>query len=112
MKEHTILRNDWTREEIEQIYNLPLLELIYKAATVHREWHNPEEVQMSTLLSIKPADALKTVLIADRLQGIIPILKYRPYYRQKLLLNTPKGKRRRLFKVLYGGGMERGTQQS
>ncbi len=53
MKERTILRNDWTKEEIEEIYNLPLLELIYKAATVHREWHNPEEVQMSTLLSIK-----------------------------------------------------------
>ncbi len=53
MKERTLLRNDWTREEIEQIYNLPLLELVYKAATVHREWHNPEEVQMSTLLSIK-----------------------------------------------------------
>ena len=47
------LRNDWTKEEIEEIYNLPLLELIYKAATVHREWHNPEEIQMSTLLSIK-----------------------------------------------------------
>jgi biotin synthase len=47
------LRNDWTKEEIEEIYNLPLLELIYKAATIHREWHNPEEVQMSTLLSIK-----------------------------------------------------------
>jgi biotin synthase-like enzyme len=46
------LRNDWTKEEIEEIYNLPL-ELIYKAATIHREWHNPEEVQMSTLLSIK-----------------------------------------------------------
>lgn len=47
------LRNDWTKDEIKEIYNLPLLELIYKAATIHREWHNPEEVQMSTLLSIK-----------------------------------------------------------
>ncbi|SUX48678.1 Biotin synthase [Chryseobacterium indoltheticum] len=53
MTDKTKLRNDWTKEEIEEIYNLPLLELIYKAATVHREWHNPEEVQMSTLLSIK-----------------------------------------------------------
>lgn len=49
----TKLRNNWTKEEIEEIYHQPLLELIYKAATVHREWHNPEEVQMSTLLSIK-----------------------------------------------------------
>jgi len=53
MKEKTTCRNNWTLEEIEEIYHLPLLELVYKAATVHREWHNPEEVQMSTLLSIK-----------------------------------------------------------
>lgn len=53
MKDTSTLRNDWTKEEIEKIYNLPLLELIYKAAATHREWHNPEEIQMSTLLSIK-----------------------------------------------------------
>ncbi len=48
-----LIRNDWTKEEVRDIYNLPLFELIYKAAAVHREWHNPEEIQMSTLLSIK-----------------------------------------------------------
>lgn len=53
MRDTTKLRNNWTKEEIEEVYNLPLLELVYKAATVHREWHNPEEIQMSTLLSIK-----------------------------------------------------------
>lgn len=53
MSDKTTLRNDWTKEEIEEIYNLPLLELVYRAATVHREWHNPEEIQISTLLSIK-----------------------------------------------------------
>lgn len=53
MRDTTKLRNNWTKEEIEEVYNLPLLELVYKAATIHREWHNPEEIQMSTLLSIK-----------------------------------------------------------
>lgn len=47
------IRTDWTRQEIEEIYNTPLLELIYRAATVHREHHNPGEVQVCTLLSIK-----------------------------------------------------------
>lgn len=46
-------RNDWTPQEIESIYHQPLLELVYQAATVHRQWHNPGEVQLSTLLSIK-----------------------------------------------------------
>jgi biotin synthase len=47
------IRNDWTKEEIIAIYNKPLLELVYEAATVHRKHHNPNEVQISTLLSIK-----------------------------------------------------------
>ncbi|KAI9302780.1 biotin synthase [Cunninghamella echinulata] len=47
------LRNDWTREEIQAIYDSPFLELMYQAAKVHRENFNPYEVQQSTLLSIK-----------------------------------------------------------
>ena len=48
-----MIRNNWTREEITEIYNTPILELIYRAATVHREHHNPQEVQVCTLLSVK-----------------------------------------------------------
>lgn len=53
MKDSKALRHDWTKEELLAIYNKPLLELVYEAATVHRQWHNPEEVQISTLLSVK-----------------------------------------------------------
>ena len=48
-----MIRNNWTKEEISEIYNLPLLELIFKAATIHREYHATGEVQVCTLLSIK-----------------------------------------------------------
>ncbi len=47
------MEKTWTREEILDIYNKPLLELLYEAASVHREHHDPREVQVSTLLSIK-----------------------------------------------------------
>ncbi len=47
------IRNDWTREEIKEIFDKPVLELIYEAATVHREHNDPSEVQVCTLLSIK-----------------------------------------------------------
>lgn len=47
------IRNDWSREEVGEIYNLPLLELIYNAATVHRQFHATGEVQVCTLLSVK-----------------------------------------------------------
>lgn len=42
-----------TKEEVVALYNTPLLELVFQAATIHREFHNPNEVQMSSLLSIK-----------------------------------------------------------
>ena len=47
------LRNNWTKEEILEIYNKPLMELVYEAASVHRKYHDPNVVQVSTLLSIK-----------------------------------------------------------
>lgn len=47
------IRNNWTRAEITSIYNKPALELIYEAATVHRRFHDPSEVQVCTLLSVK-----------------------------------------------------------
>src|SRR5450631_4567936 len=42
-----------TKEEIAEIYNTPLLELIYNAATVHRQYQDTSEVQVCTLLSVK-----------------------------------------------------------
>ncbi len=48
-----MIRNNWTKEEIQEIYELPLLELVYRAATVHREYNNTAEVQVCTLLSVK-----------------------------------------------------------
>lgn len=47
------IRNNWTREEITEIYNRPVLDLIYQAATVHRQYHETGEVQVCTLLSVK-----------------------------------------------------------
>jgi biotin synthase len=46
-------KHNWTKEEILEIYNKPLMELLYEAATVHRLNHDPNTVQVSTLLSIK-----------------------------------------------------------
>lgn len=47
------MRNDWTKKEIKEIYESPFMDLVYRAATVHREHHDPQEVQVCTLLSIK-----------------------------------------------------------
>ncbi len=47
------IRNDWTKSEIAQIYHTPLLELVFRAAEIHRKYQTPNEVQVCTLLSIK-----------------------------------------------------------
>lgn len=47
------IRHDWTKEEIQAIYDRPLMDLIYDAATVHRANNDPSEVQVCTLLSVK-----------------------------------------------------------
>ena len=44
---------DMTRADVAAIYHSPLLDLVYRAATVHREHHAPGEVQLCTLLSVK-----------------------------------------------------------
>ncbi len=49
----TLLRHNWDLTELQAIHDLPLLDLVYRAATVHREHHNPREMQVSKLISIK-----------------------------------------------------------
>ena len=48
-----VTRNDWTREEIARLFDLPFLELVAQARDVHVRHHPENEVQLSTLLSIK-----------------------------------------------------------
>ena len=53
MSIQTEARNDWTREEIAELFDLPFDELMFRAQTVHRANHAVGEVQLCTLLSIK-----------------------------------------------------------
>jgi biotin synthase len=46
-------RHDWTREQVRALFALPFPELMFQAASVHRQNFDPAEVQISTLLSIK-----------------------------------------------------------
>ena len=48
-----VVRNNWKTEEIEALFDLPFNDLIFKSHSIHRECFNPNEVQISTLLSIK-----------------------------------------------------------
>jgi biotin synthase len=80
------MRTDWTRAEIADLFDLPLTELVFRAAEVHRAHHAPSEVQLCTLLSIKtggcPEDCgycsqsahAKTGLKAEKLMDVEAVL--------------------------------------
>lgn len=46
-------RSDWTRADIAALFDLPFTELLFQAASIHRDCHPPTQVQLCTLLSIK-----------------------------------------------------------
>lgn len=48
-----LIRNNWQESEIMALFELPFNDLIFKAAEIHRQFHDPNYVQVSTLLSIK-----------------------------------------------------------
>ncbi|NHK29416.1 biotin synthase BioB [Parvularcula flava] len=75
-------RHDWTREEVDALFALPFTELLFRAQTVHRQYHRANAVQASQLCSIKtggcPEDCgycnqsakFKTGLTASRLMAV------------------------------------------
>lgn len=48
-----MIRHDWSIEELAELYELPLLELIQKAASVHSQYHPKSEVQIAHLISVR-----------------------------------------------------------
>ncbi|EGO05231.1 hypothetical protein SERLA73DRAFT_174264 [Serpula lacrymans var. lacrymans S7.3] len=46
-------KQDWAREDIQKIYDHPLLDLVFRATNVHRQHHDPTKIQLCTLMNIK-----------------------------------------------------------
>ncbi|MGD0710531.1 MAG: biotin synthase BioB [Bacteroidales bacterium] len=47
------IRNDWTKQQVSEIFHLPLLELVHKASQMHRKYHDASKIKVSQLISIK-----------------------------------------------------------
>ena len=47
------IRHDWSVEEIHALFAKPMMDLLFEAQTMHRKYHTPNQVQLSTLLNIK-----------------------------------------------------------
>ncbi|BEI81124.1 hypothetical protein CcaverHIS002_0202840 [Cutaneotrichosporon cavernicola] len=81
------VRNDWSRAEVQRIFDGPLMETIFRAASVHRLHHDPSRIQLCTLMNIKTggctedckycsqSSSYKTQTKASRLVDIEPVLE-------------------------------------
>ena len=47
------IRHDWTLDEVEGLYNKPLMDLVFDAAAIHRAYHDSTDIQKCTLVSVK-----------------------------------------------------------
>lgn len=86
MSDNVALRHDWQLEEVQAIHDLPLMELVYRAQTVHRSVWGDNKVQLCSLLSVKtggcPEDCAycpqaaryKTGVKADKLMSVPEVL--------------------------------------
>ncbi|KAJ6519512.1 biotin synthase [Mycena sanguinolenta] len=80
-------RRTWAREEIQDLYNSPLLDLVFRAASIHRKHHDPSKIQLCTLMNIKTGGCTEdcsycsqssrysTPTQASRLVDIEPVLE-------------------------------------
>lgn len=81
------VRHDWALDEIDSLFNLPFMDLLARAHTVHAANHDPNAVQISTLLSIKTggcpedcaycpqAQRYHTGVEAQKLMGVDDVLE-------------------------------------
>ena len=51
----TLARKYWSKQEIRSVYDTQLLQLVFRAATVHRAHNDPNKIQLCTLMNIKSA---------------------------------------------------------
>ena len=81
------IRTDWTRQQTQALFDMPFNDLLFKAHTLHRHYFNPNEIQASTLLSIKtggcPEDCkycpqsahFDTPVEAEKLMDTAPVIE-------------------------------------
>ena len=62
-----VIRYDWQKSEIREIYDTPFLELVYQAASVHRQFHDSRKIQVCKLISIKTGGVQKIVVTVPSL---------------------------------------------
>jgi len=61
-----LIRHDWQAEEVGALFEQPLVDTIFQAQSIHRQFFDPNEVQLSTLLNVKTGGAPKIAPTAHK----------------------------------------------
>lgn len=69
----------WRKCQVEALFNQPFLELVFQAASVHRQHFDPQKIQLSTLLSIKTGGCPKIANTAPNPPTTTQAWKNKPY---------------------------------
>jgi biotin synthase len=83
----SVTRHDWSRQQVQEIFDSPLMDLVFRAASVHRKHQDSSKVQLCTLMNIKTGGCSEdcsycsqssrydTATKASRLLDIEPVLE-------------------------------------
>ena len=69
----------WKRSQVEEIFNSPLLNLVFRSASVHRQNHDPSKIQLCTLLNIKSEFRVHTTL-----DSFVPLTPFTIHFSRRM----------------------------
>ena len=101
------IRNDWSLAEVQALFALPFMDLILKAQRVHRAYHVPNAVQMSTLLSIKTGACPEDCAYCRRACATTRVSSPKRSCRSLQSASVPRGLRPRSHALLHGRRLPR-----
>lgn len=107
----SIIRHNWTRDEVKEIYERPLLKLIMDAADVHRQYHETGEVQVSSLLSIKTGGCTEDCGYCSQAARYHTDIKVQALMKVDEVVKAAKNAKAGGIPFLYGRRMARGEGQ-
>ena len=103
-------RHDYTREQIAEIYNMPITQLMFVASGIHQKNHNGTEVQLSNLLSIKTGGCKEKCGYCSQSAHNEAEVDSHGLLAEEKFLRRPKSQGHRCQSFLYGSCLEDSTQ--
>lgn len=89
----------WSIEQIQALFDLPFNDLIYQAQSAHRQYHDANTLQLSTLISVKTGGVLRIADIVLKQHAIIPMLKIKTCFQPRKWFQRQKLPKQKVLRV-------------